>query len=825
MTMKFRIKGRLMISGLMAALSFLFLMPFTAVQAKGAEEGQQAAEASLIQGPVSMDVEYGYDNIAKGGRYVPVRVFLTNETDRDFKGSVTISTMESDQQVYSYEYPVELKGNSSGQESYIVAFGKGSDQVFVLLKDLSGNQIAKKRLKMDVNRQVPEMFIGVLSDTPEKLEYLDGAGVSYSAVQTRTISLSGKDFPEEMIGLDLFDVLLVSNYRLRDLSEKQTKAIMDWVRDGGILILGTGERIDDTLGRFAPELLDDNYDMAVPMDIHLGGEEGGQSVLMEGIPCADIPLHGGEILESENGLPLVQAASQEKGKIAVAAYDFTDISEYAEGEPSYVDNLFTRLLGEERIHSLDDYFYGSGSDEFWDVQSVINSGNVNRLPNVPAYAAVILIYIILAGPAAWLFLKRQEIQSYYWGAVTMLSLIFVAVIYLMGLGTRFRSTFLTYATIQDVSDESVMETSYVNVRSPYNKPYTLKLAAGYSIRPISMSVGYDSGARFTDSTKSKMTISHEADGVRLDFHEGAAFESNYMEMKRTTDNLDQAGITGEIYSLDGSITGTVTNQFDFALEDCAVLMYGAIIPLGDLQPGETRDLSEIPLLYSPLGREQYVAARITGLDTYSQADISDKNYIQSMERSNLLSFYMSRELEGYRREARVIGFAEQLEGQFMGQRKVEAYGLNMFTSALPVYNETEDGVLYRSALMKAPRAQSGSYDYRTNSMYGSDSLTLEYSIGNDIDLEGVTLRSISPEFMENQMLGPLYIFSGDIYFYNYNTGIFDKAEDGKDQFSVGELLPYLSPGNTLTIKYIDTSQEDSGWDEILPMVMVKGKEK
>lgn len=54
------------------------------------------------------------------------------------------------------------------------------------------------------------------------------------------------------MGLSLFDVLVVNNYKLRDLSGTQTAAIMNWVQDGGVLILGTGDRVDDTLGRFAP---------------------------------------------------------------------------------------------------------------------------------------------------------------------------------------------------------------------------------------------------------------------------------------------------------------------------------------------------------------------------------------------------------------------------------------------------------------------------------------------------------------------------------------------------------------------------------------------
>lgn len=114
-------------------------------------------------------------------------------------------------------------------------------------------------MNLNVSRDVPEMYIGLLSDDPGELSYLDGAGINYSTLRTRTFELDEADFPEEEIGLDLLDVLVVNDYKLRNLSEKQIAAIMYWVHGGGILILGTGERVDDTLGRFAPELLDESY--------------------------------------------------------------------------------------------------------------------------------------------------------------------------------------------------------------------------------------------------------------------------------------------------------------------------------------------------------------------------------------------------------------------------------------------------------------------------------------------------------------------------------------------------------------------------------------
>ena len=62
----------------------------------------------------------------------------------------------------------------------------------------------------------------------------------------------------------------------------------------------------------------------------------------------------------------------------------------------------------------------------------MNTGNVDKLPNMPLYVIVILGYIILVGPGLYLLLKKQERRRFYRTGVVVLSLIFAAVIYLMG---------------------------------------------------------------------------------------------------------------------------------------------------------------------------------------------------------------------------------------------------------------------------------------------------------------------------------------------------------------------------------------------------------
>ena len=126
-----RIFSRNMKRALKSSLFGLLLAAAVAVQAFGAEAGITGAEAGtsgaeagtsgaeagqygdsgqdmdgaeeLTDSPVTLDVVYGYKNIAKSGRFLPLRVELGNRTDQVFKGTLCVLAMESDMQGYSMD--------------------------------------------------------------------------------------------------------------------------------------------------------------------------------------------------------------------------------------------------------------------------------------------------------------------------------------------------------------------------------------------------------------------------------------------------------------------------------------------------------------------------------------------------------------------------------------------------------------------------------------------------------------------------------------------------------------------------------------------------
>lgn len=788
-----------------------------------AAEGQEGGAA---QDPVSLDVTYGYDNTAKGGRYLPLHITLHNRQNLALKGTLQFKTKESDGNIYRYDYPVQVEAGSELDAQYYIPLGTHADQLFITLAAEDGTTVLSKRLRLNISLDVPELFIGILSDNPERLQYLNGAGINYSALRTRTFALAEEDFPEEEIGLNLLDVIIVNGFRLRKLSEKQTAAVMDWVRGGGVLILGTGERVDDTLGRFAPELLDDSYESAELRTVNMAEGwtiDDPKDALLK-LPCVDIPLHGGNVIFSSDGMALLTAAAKGNGLIAVAAFDFADIAGFCNQQPAYVDRFFTSLLGEERVKQLVRVAYSGDTGKFLSVQSLINTGNVDKLPNLPLYTGIIVVYLALMGPGLYLYFKNRELQIFYRRGVILLSIAFAVVIYLAGGKTRFKSTFYTYAAIQDVTNDYVTDTTYVNIRNPYNRPYTVELAPDYSVLPITRTYSSDRGSsELSGDERYLIAISEQDDKTTIKGQNIVAFAPRYFRLERKTDNTARIGITGEVDYFEGKLSGRITNQFPFPLENTCLLLYGNMVMINRMEPGETKELDDLKLLRFPLNNFYAVAGYITGNGGTMTANIDDTAYLLAMERSNMLTFYMRSYMAGYSADARVIAFStEKEESRFLKTPSEETYGLTMLTSSIAV-NASRDRSLYRSVLMKTPKVITGEYQADTNSMTGTDPVTLEYFLGNDIDVESLTFEPVSKEFSGNGG-GYNEVFEGSIYFYNYHTGNYDLMELEDRTLDMGELLPYLSAGNEMTVRYVYS--RTGGYNDIqLPMPMVAGRER
>ena len=97
--------------------------------------------------------------------------------------------------------------------------------------------------------------MGVLSDHPERLSYMDHMGINYSTLRTRLIELDQDTMPESRQELDQLDVLLINDFDTGSLDSRQLEAVWEWTQSGGTLLFGTGEHANETLGAFSKDAL------------------------------------------------------------------------------------------------------------------------------------------------------------------------------------------------------------------------------------------------------------------------------------------------------------------------------------------------------------------------------------------------------------------------------------------------------------------------------------------------------------------------------------------------------------------------------------------
>lgn len=781
---------------------------------------------------ISLSVSYGFGDTAKGDRYLPVRISLDNTGTEEFTGTAEVLTTASSMEVYRYDYQIKAPAKANSEFVFYIPLGIKGDQLFITLKDSNGNEIEKRRLKLTISNDVVEIFTGVFSDSLERLEYLNEVGVHYGSLKTKLLHLNKDSAPESALGYDQLDLILISDYDLNRLTEKQQDAIMQWVEAGGILLFGGGSRYRENMGQFASELLETTDVTPVKAAVNLGieySQNTPQDSVLELI-CADSGLKNGSALISGDEYPLLSFTHRKKGRIAAACFDLGDIKEFCQTRPSFIENVLTLVMGELKIQELSQMDYAGFSRLYFSVQGLVNTGNVDRLPNVILYTIVISVYILIIGPVLYLYLKKKSLQRFYIGGVIGCSLIFTAVIYIMGVKTRFKTPFFTYAAILNTSEGEGEEEIFINVRSPLNKPYMVELNPEYTVRPITKSYYYDSlsTAKFTGEEGYKTAISHKRDKTELRIRDTAAFTPKLFSLKKQIRNDRNVGIEGNAVHFDEEISGTIVNHFDYPLKGAALILYGKAVLIGDMEPGQAINLADKKTVNYPLNYTYALSKMITGADQYEKTDISDTQYMLSQERTRLLSFYIDQNIEEYVPDARLIAFRpNKNEADFINGGNYITEGLTMITASVTV-NRERDGRIYRSALEQEPNIISGNYQARFNSMYTgepSEPAVIEYSLGNDLKIEQVVFEYLSPEFQDNLKYPYLGVFQGKIYFYNYNTGHNDLMEMSRTSYTIDELKPYLSPSNTITIKYVNEGTGEYGWDKLLPMIYVIGREK
>lgn len=792
-----------------------------------------AAEEQEAVSPVAMEISLLYGQRGKLGSYIPVSVRLYGQSAAHFEGTVWFGTLESGgddkEERYEYGYPVEVRPAETKEYPFYIPLGQKSSELHVILESQAGETVARETLHFDISRDQGRLLIGLLDDEPQRVGYLDSVNMNYGMVTSELIAMEDSTFPEDIRGLDLLDILVVNHYDTSRLSGEQQAAVRQWVHNGGILLLGTGEWAPETLGGFDPALTDGEPEILGLESVSMGAEYARRSPedsVVEMV-CADLSSVKGRTLIESDGLTLLVEVSEGEGAIDIFSYDLGDLGEFAAGNPGYAVRLFSAILGESALQEL--YFYSAydKDTDYWNAQSLVSTGSTDRLPDPVLYGLVAAVYIAAAGPGAYLILKKRDMGIYYGVSVALLSAVFSVIIYMIGVRTRFTSEFFTYVSLRDVSDGAEEELTYLNIRTPDSRAYSVQLDPAYEVTPLTRSSRYDevSVRAFSDGRDGNVSLRYSEEGTTIQARRSRAFASRFFRLEKKEDLSASGWFAADIRYFDGKISGYIMNCFPFALENTALITYGQTLPIGRMEAGEVREFEDVPLLTWPVDMAYLLANRLAGSARAEESE--SRQYLQTVERANVYSFYVNRYFGEYTPDIRISGFGPAVgaDGAVLPEGKT-VDGLTLYTCCTEAVQE-QDGLIYRSGLMQRPEVASGNgSSYQTMmTLYGPDPVAVEYALGNDLEIERLSFLPVSDEFFDDSRYPYLKQFEGTIWFYNYDTKTYDPVEPAMSGTDGEVLASYLSPENHLIVKYAVQAGDTPGFNYALPLVMVQGRKR
>lgn len=409
-------------------------------------------------------------HVVRAGEWVPVVVDLALIEQARMDGSLRLAQLDDDGDECYDSVEVHLLAETGGAQQYHLYVPanplRGAGKFFVELISPEGAAVEVVSQGELTYRAKAAQHPTVLSDddllvlsvaTSAIGRVSDLSNLEGEARFRRPIHvghLSPHDLPELWLGLEIVDVVVWDDASPEDLTSRQLAALLEWVRQGGTLLLAASR----TAGSIA---LTKPLDAVLP--VHLGDVVSDAALRdvryrLLGPPWLEEPGRSGEIWEPADlpkPVPVVRCTPRDDAKVIAreTSIDASVVTRRREGRGHIIFSAVT----------LRDLFSGEGrAVEFF--RGVLRLGTADDPEEGPAQPVSLfrhvvapvsfstsgtlylfvagissIVYVLVATFGTWGFLRRRGWRRHSWSAFALTALAagflsLVAVNWLQGLG-------------------------------------------------------------------------------------------------------------------------------------------------------------------------------------------------------------------------------------------------------------------------------------------------------------------------------------------------------------------------------------------------------
>ncbi len=552
-----------------------------------------AAQAKMVIGVE----DWGLGGAVKAGLWTPLYLELKS-TGEDFTGALEVE-VRADQRVRPiFTKPVTLIKDTPTQHwlyfrSPCTAWRQGHRQEFAWqLRDRKGRVVLRSPWERPVVLPAGDTVVAVF-----RVPGVSGAGLgglfdADSALRTNVVMLTPKTAPDHRLGYQGADVLVWVNPDPSQMtSVAQREALLNYVTQGGHLVLAAGTGWQALTGSFLAELLPARPTASdLVADLPALRPYGLPRAPKESLVLMRLEDVRGEVLMEHQGRPVIVRGPVGLGRVSLVGFDPTK-SPFAGVDPTLKPRFWSMVLGIDVI--------SKAAGELGAMDPV--SGPLIRaLNDFPGFKPInftfivlfLIGYVILIGPADYFILKR--LKKLHWTWVTFPSIAVVASVLAFWLlsSERIRGLLANSISVVDASagGDEIAGTTFMTFLSPRQTRYTVTLAPGTvgSVAPREFQVfGPGPGLGMTGSTCRVYGAGEVIDRLLVRIWDAQTTEASWRTAAPALPDV-------ALFRQGGVLRGTVTNSTPDALGDAVVLFAGRAIRLGTLRPGETVDLRGRP---------------------------------------------------------------------------------------------------------------------------------------------------------------------------------------------------------------------------------------
>lgn len=552
-----------------ALFSLFFVLLFFATPLGAASKPKPSLQAQEVE----LQVHIPADGHYRIGSWLPVTITVSNQ-GIDFIADLRIQTSRAGA---NYSTQVDLPRNSQKTVTVYTYLDRLTRRLTIqLLK--AGESVVNQSVRIQPHAS-NEFLIGLLSADQAQSFLLPSEKVAGKSLVI--VPISASDLPHYHAGLSSFKSLLIDGVDLQTLAPSQIEALQQWISLGGQLIINGNKRASDVVASL-PEALRPGIisgsSQASAQDLFptLTLDDLNDIELLDVQPTATSKAQGNSALSGASELLLYQQRLGQ-GNVVLSRID--------------LDNplLVNWPLWAEFWHDLvpQETFVNPGLISSSATVSQLVEGNIAanlmqlralELPSLSLLGLLLLVYCILVGPVTFFVLRKLDRQALGWVVVPIITLIFAGIAYGVGYSRRGGDAILNeIILIEPINESNARVRTFVGIFTPSTKTFELTVGEQGLVRPISNLGVWDTS---------------ELNGVYADSR------VREIELQQWNMRSVMADSVQAFKALEASITfeglqyhAEVTNRSDYLIRDVAIVHDIYVAEVGDLQPGESKQIS------------------------------------------------------------------------------------------------------------------------------------------------------------------------------------------------------------------------------------------